>query len=96
MSPIAARVVLTILYLTRHNRPETYWATNHLARGLAEWKKAGDKRLGRLICWLNSIDDVIQFAFCGDHVQDCIVVQFDDAGFAGDLMGSRVQELSAL
>ena len=89
VSPVAARVVLTVLYLTRHNRPDVYWSVNNMARNLKGWRRAEDKRLKRLICWLHFTDDVIQFAYCGDHIEDCFVVQFVDAGFAGDLMDSK-------
>ena len=89
MNPIAARVVLTVLYLARHNRPDTYWSVNHLARNLTKWTVADDKRLHKLVCFIHFTHDVIQFAYVGDHVADCFVVMFVDAGFAGDLQDSK-------
>ena len=89
LSPIAARVVLTALYLARHNRPDIYWSVNHLARNLTKWSVSDDKRLHRLICWLHYTQDCIQFGYVGDHIKDCLMVMFCDASFAGDLQDSK-------
>ena len=89
LSPIAARVVLTCLYLARHNRPEIYWTVNNLARNVTKWSQADDKRLHRLISFMHHNKDCVQFCYVGDHVADCILVLFCDAGFAGDLKDSK-------
>ena len=34
LSPVAARIVLKILYLARHNRPDTLWTVNALSRNV--------------------------------------------------------------
>ena len=86
---IAARIVLTVLYLSRHNRPETFWSTNHLSRDLTKWTRASDKRLMRLMSFLHYTKDCVQFCYVGDHIKDCFLIQFCDAGFAGDLGDSR-------
>jgi hypothetical protein len=89
LSPIAARVVLTALYLARHNRPDIYWAVNHMSRNLTKWTIADDKRLHRLISFMHYTSDCIQFAYVGDDLKDCFLVMFCDAGFAGDLNDSK-------
>ena len=89
LNPVAAKVVLTALYLARHNRPDIYWSVNHLARNITKWTRADDKRLHRLISWMHHTRDCIQFCFVGDHVEDCFIAMFCDAGFAGDLNDSK-------
>ena len=89
LSHIGARIVLTVLYLARHNRPESFWSTNHLSRDLNKWTVASDKRLLRLMSFLHYTRDCVQFCYVGDHIKDCFLVQFCDAGFAGDLGDSR-------
>ena len=89
LSPVAARIVLKILYLSRHNRPDTLWTVNALSRNVTEWTKGDDKRLHRLISYIHYHPTCIQFCYVGDHLRDCYLALFCDAGFAGDLSDSK-------
>ena len=89
LNDIAAQVVLTCLYLARHNRPDTLWTVNHLARNVTKWTIADDKRLHRLISLLHHSPTCVQFGYVGDNLSDCYLTLFCDAGFAGDIDDSR-------
>jgi hypothetical protein len=39
--------------------------------------------------FLHYTRDCVQFCYVGDHIKDCFLIQFCDAGFAGDLGDSR-------
>ena len=70
-------------------RPDTLWSVNTLARKVTKWDKGCDKRLHRLIEYLNSTADWGQLCFVGDHPKDCFLALFCDASFAGDLEDSK-------
>ena len=86
---IAAQVVLTCLYLARHNRPDILWSVNHLARHVTKWSQADDKRLQRLISYLHHTQHYVQQCVAGDYITDCLLVMYVDAGYAGDLGDSK-------
>lgn len=84
-----AKVVLKALYLARMERPDILWAVNALARNVTKWTKACDRRLHRLISYIYTTKHYVQFCYVGDHVEDCVIVMFCDASFAGDLSDSK-------
>ena len=50
---------------------------------------ACDKRLLRLISYLDSTQDWVQVCFVGDKAEECKIALFTDASFAGDLKDSK-------
>ena len=48
LSAVCSQIVLKCLYLARIGRPDIPWSVNKLARAVAKWTKACDKRLARL------------------------------------------------
>ena len=52
LSHIAAKIVLTALYLARFQRPDVLWTVNSLARMVTKWNVASDKRLHRLMGYI--------------------------------------------
>ena len=89
LAAVAARIVLKVLYLSRMGRPDTLWSVNTLARKVTCWNGACDKRLHRLISYLRHTQDWTQTCYVGDHPDDCFLVCFCDASFAGDLEDSK-------
>ncbi len=89
LSPVAARIVLKALYLARIGRPELLWAVNSLAREVTKWTVACDKRLHRLISYIHHRKEHVMTCFVGDKPEDCYLVLFSDASFAGDLKDSK-------
>ena len=51
LSTVCSQIVLTCLYLSRIGRLDIFWFVNKLARAVAKWTKACDKRLARLISY---------------------------------------------
>ena len=70
-------------------RPDLLWTVNVLAREVTRWNVACDKRLLRLISYLNTTKNYVQVCFVGDNAEDCKIALFTDASFAGDLRDSK-------
>ena len=51
LSEVCSQLVLKCLYLARSGRPDTLWSVNKLARSVAKWTQACDRRLARLISY---------------------------------------------
>ena len=75
--------------MARMNRPDILWTVNVLAREVTKWNVACDKRLHRLICYMNCTSDYALTCFVGDAAGDCCIALFCDASFAGDLRDSK-------
>ena len=89
LAPIAARVVLTALYVARLNRHDLLWAVNTLARQVTKWNQGCDKRLHRLISYMYHTQDYVPTSHVGDPPDKCVLALFVDASFAGDLQDSK-------
>ena len=84
-----SKVVLKCLWIARLTRPDIYWTVNYLARYVSKWTKACDKRLYRLICYLNCTTDYVLQSYVGDTPEKCQLILFCDASFAGDIQDSK-------
>ena len=89
LSEISARVVLKCLYLASVGRPELLWTVNLLARQVTRWTKACDRRMERLVSYIHHNRDHTHTNYVGDPPEDCLLVLFQDASFAGDLTDSK-------
>ena len=89
LSSSAARIVLKALYVARIARYDFMWTVNMLAREVTRWTAACDRRLHRLICYMNQTSEWAQICFVGDSPGDCWLTLFSDASFAGDLRDSK-------
>ena len=85
----AARIVLKSLYVARMGRPDLLWAVNSLARCVTKWTVAADKRLHRLMCWMEHTKDWVQTCWVGDPIASCCLMLFADASFAGDTTDAK-------
>ena len=56
---------------------------------LQKWSVNDDKKLYRLVCYLNSTNDLSLKCFLGDRPEHCHVVNYTDADFAGDRVGLK-------
>ncbi len=72
LSDQAARMVLKVLYLARIKRLDLLYSVNVLAREVTKWTVACDKRLHRLISYIQHTKDWSQVCFVGDKFEDCI------------------------
>ncbi len=89
LATIASKSVLKDLYLARVGRPDLLWTVNDLARNVTKWNVACDRRLHRLISYLEHTREWVQTCFVGDPPEECKIVMYVDAGFAGDLTDSK-------
>ena len=81
--------VLKCLWCARLTRPDIYWTVNDLARNVTKWTKAHDKRLWRLISYMNGTKDRVLKCYVGDTPEKCQLVLYTDASFAGDIRDSK-------
>ena len=92
MSEVSSQIVLTCLYLARIAGPNILWFVNKLARAVTKWTKACDKRLARLISYIQHTCAYKQYCYDGNTAQHCRSGLFQDSDFAGDMLcnfGSR-------
>ena len=62
---------------------------NKLARSIAKWTKACDKRLSRLISYIHQTCEYKQDCSLGNTAKQCRLGLFQDSDFAGDLEDSK-------
>ena len=89
LSKVCSQIVLKCLYLARIGRPDIPRSVNKLARAVANWTRACDKRLARLISYIHHTSDIKQNCHVGNTAQQCRVGLFQDTDFAGDLEDSK-------
>ena len=89
LSQVCSQIVLKCLYLARIGRPHIVWSVNNLARSIAKWTKACDKRLSRLISKIHDTCDYKQYCHVGKTAKQFRLGLFQDSDFAGDLEDSK-------
>ena len=89
LSKVCSQIVLKCLYLARIGTPDISWSVNKLARSITKWTKACDKRLNRLISYINYTCEYKQYCYVGNTEKQCRLGLFQDSDFAGDLEGSK-------
>ena len=89
LSHVCSKIVMKCLYLARIGRPDILYAINVLARNVTKWNRACDKRLERLIAYIQKTKNYVQHCFVGDQARDCKVGLCCDASFAADLTDSK-------
>ena len=88
LSPIAARVVMKVLYAARMARHDLLRPCQALARYLTKWSPAEDKKLHRLMCYIYSTLKIRMVSWCGDELKDVNLGLYTDADFASDVKAS--------
>ena len=66
LAGIAARVLMKILYAARLARFDLLRAVQHLACCITRWTSDCDKRLHRLVCYINSSKHLRMTGWVGD------------------------------
>ena len=89
LSQVCSQIVLKCLYLARIGRPDILWSVNKCARSITKWTKACDKRLNRLISYINHTCEYKQYCYVGNTAKQCRLGLFQDSDFAGDLEDSK-------
>ena len=89
LASCAAKIVMKVLYGARFLRYDLLWPLASVARQISKWNKASDRRLHRLVSYLNTTIDYSLESFVGDDPEDCVVLQYCDASFADDIRESK-------
>ena len=89
LSKVCSHIVLKCLYLALIGRPDILWSVNKLARSITKRTKACDKRLNRLISYINHTCEYKQYCYVGNTATQCRRGLFQDSDFAGDLEDSK-------
>ena len=89
LAPVAASVLMKIVYTARCQRFDLLFPVCVLAREVTRWTRACDKQLHRLVCYVLGTLEWNLEAFIGDPVQYLSIVLYSDADFAGDLKDSK-------
>ena len=79
LAPIAARVLMKILFAARMARYDLLRAVQGLAARVTKWSQDCDKALYRLICYIHSTLDYKLQSFIGDKITECKLWCFADA-----------------
>ena len=80
---------MTVMFAARWARADLLRAIGFLASNLHEWGETQDRRLFRLMCYINNTLQLRLIAFIGDKPDDLKLVAYSDADFAGDRRDSR-------
>ena len=83
LSPHASQILMKVLYGARMGRMDLLRATNRLARMVTKWSKECDRRLHKLMAYLEYSADWEMVGYVGDPPEDLNVDLFADADFAG-------------
>ena len=83
LQPIAAKVLMKILYAARLCRFDLLRAVCHLATFVTKWTSECDRKLLRLVCYVNSSKHLRMIGWVGDDLSALQPHLFADADFAG-------------
>merc|ERR1711873_97807 len=83
LQPIAARVLMKILYAARMCRFDLLRAVNGLATKVTRWDSMCDRRLHRLVSYINSSLDLRLTAWVGDNPSCIRAHLYCDADLGG-------------
>ena len=66
-----------------------FWSVNKLARAITKWTRPCDKRLARLISYIDHTSYYRQHCLVGNTARQCRLGLFQDSDFVGDLDNSK-------
>ena len=89
LAPVAARILMKILYGARTARLDLLRAVSHLACYFTRWTSECDRKLHRLVCYINSTLHVRMAGWVGDRLEQLQPHMFADADFAGCVTTQR-------
>ena len=82
LQPIAASILMRILYAARMARFDLLRAVNGLACNIHYWTTVCDRQLHRLVSYINTTIDKKMVGYIGDNTVDVQPHQYCDASFA--------------
>ncbi len=84
LAPVAARVLMKVLYAARLCRPDLLYAVTMLARCVRKWDAVCDARLHRLMGDIQCTAHLVHRSFVGDALNVCFLTLRLDSDFAAD------------
>ncbi len=89
LQPIAAKILMKILYGARMARYDLLRAICYLATCVTKWTQQCDRDLHRLVCYLKTTQHYKQISWVGDDITKIHMECFADADFAGCVRTQR-------
>ena len=89
LQPIAAKILMKILYGARMARYDLLNAVCKTAACVTKWTEQQDMDLFRLICYINSTLHYRMVSWVGDELADVWLRQYADADLASDIRTHR-------
>ena len=89
LAPNACRILMKALWLGRLARPDIIKPINDLATKVQSWTKVEDKKVLRLIQYIDSTKHFRLVGHVNDNPEDLYLSLFADADFAGEKEGAR-------
>jgi hypothetical protein len=83
LAPIAARILMKILYGARMARYDLLRAISYLAGAVTRWTEQCDKDLHRLVAYINTTQKYVQVSWVGNAQSELYLQTYCDADFAG-------------
>ena len=84
LRPVAAKILMKILYGARMARYDLLKAVCHSASCITKWTRQNDVDVYRLICYIQTTIEYCQHSFCGNSAQELQLAVYADADWAGD------------
>ncbi|MEM1010010.1 MAG: hypothetical protein AAGJ35_13515, partial [Myxococcota bacterium] len=89
LAPIAAQVLMKILFVARVARYDLLRPVNVLAKLITRWTKGCDKALRRLVCYMSATVHQTLKGYVGDAPKELRVEVYTDAVFASCVETAR-------
>ena len=74
---------MTILYMARVARYDLLTPVTYLASRITKWSRGCDRKLHRLMCYIETSQDYVLEGYVGDKLDDVRLTLYSDAAFAG-------------
>ena len=82
LNKVACSIIMTIMFVARWARVDLLRAVGHLSTSLHYWNEGCDKKLLRLMSYVNCTLGHRQVGFIGDSLVECELAVYADANFA--------------
>jgi hypothetical protein len=89
LQPIASSILMKVLYAARMARFDLLKAVSNLAKKVTKWNTNCDKKLHRMMCYINSSLDYRLKGHVNDPADSLSLSLYSDADFAGDKESSK-------
>ena len=89
LSSAACSILMKALWLARLARPDILKAIGDLASHVQKWSRNDDKKLYRLICYINSTKHFLLKGKVGDPLEQLKLRLYVDADFCGDKLDTK-------